>query len=227
MKEYRKNELKNYVIGNILIIMMLSGVINFIYNNLGRNLDDLKNLVSVVLNSALFSSVLYIYVYIFDSVITSRFKETIIYFICGRPGDTIFEKILEPEIDARFTVNEVNEKYKDIYTELNQISDIKQKRHFQNSKWYKIYQSLEKDEMVRMSQQDFLLNRDMCSISIVILVLYIIFSLLSSFYTIRISVIAWVVVEIIITQIAAMNKARRFAMNVIAKDVHRGKNASS
>ena len=42
MKEYRKNELKNYVIGNILIIMMLSGVINFIYNNLGRNIDDLN-----------------------------------------------------------------------------------------------------------------------------------------------------------------------------------------
>lgn len=220
MKDYRKNELKNYVIGNILVIILFSGVLDLIYAHLGNDIDVLKNAVSTLLGSALLSSVLYIYVYILDSMVPSKFKDAFVYFLSGRPGDTIFEKILSPGVDARFTSDDAKEKYKVFYAELNQLTDKKKRGRLQNSKWYSIYQSLETNETVRLSQQDFLLNRDMCIISIVILFLYVVLSLLSSGFAINKIVVWWLIIEIIITKIAAMSKAKRFALNVIAKDIH-------
>lgn len=223
MKEYRKNELKNYLIGNILVIILFSGVLDLIYAHLGNDIDVLKNAVSTLLGSALLSSVLYIYVYILDSMVPSKLKDAFVYFLFGRPGDTIFEKILKSGVDARFTSDDAKEKYKDIYSELNQMTDKKQRERLQNSKWYRIYQSLETNETVRLSQQDFLLNRDMCIISIVILFLYVVLSLLSSGFAINKIVVWWLIIEIIITKIAAMSKAKRFALNVITKDIHNQK----
>lgn len=219
MKEYRKNELKNYVIGNILVIILFSGVMDLIYAHFGNDIDVLKNVVSILLGSALLSSVLYIYVYILDSMVPSKFKDAFVYFLSGRPGDTIFEIILRPGVDARFTSDEAKEKYKDFYVELNQLTNEKKKR-LQNSKWYRIYQSVEADETVRLSQQDFLLNRDMCIISIIMLFLYVVLTLFCSVFSVKMTVVVWIVIEIIVTKFAAMSKAKRFALNVITKDIH-------
>ena len=220
MKEYRKNELKNYVIGNILVIILLSGVLDLIYAHCGNDIDVLKILASALLRAAILSSVMYIYVYILDSMVPSKFKDEFVYFLSGRPGDTIFEKILEPGVDARFTPDDAQKRYKDFYAELNQMIDKKQKKRLQNSKWYGIYQSVETNETVRLSQQDFLLNRDMCIISIEILFLYVVLLLFSSGFTIKMTVVGWIIIEIVITKIAAMSKAKRFAFNVITKDIH-------
>ena len=156
-------------------------------------------------------------------MVPSEIKDKIIFFLSGRPGNTIFESVLKPGADYRFTIDDARAKYRDVYRELNQINGQNNKEAYQNSMWYSIYQSLETNETVRLSQQDFLLNRDMCIISLVMLTVYIVFSLISGRYPIELNVILWLIAEIIITKLAAMRKAKRFVHNVIAKDIHRAK----
>lgn len=227
MKEYRKIELKNYVIGNILVIILFSGVLDLIYVHYGNDIVVLNNSALTLLGPALLSPVLYIYVYIVDSMVPSKFKDTFVYFLSGRPGDTVFEEILKPGVDARFTPDDAKEKYKDFYAELNQVIDKKQRQRLQNTKWYRIYQTVESNETVSLSQQDFLLNRDMCIITIAILLLYVVFSLFSGFITIRMSVIVWMIIETVVTKFAASSKAKRFALNVITKDIHKKESDAS
>ena len=64
MKDYRKEELKTYVIGNILIILLFSGVFEKIFY-LPEDLSvGVTDIVSKLLGSALLSSIIYIYVFI-------------------------------------------------------------------------------------------------------------------------------------------------------------------
>lgn len=217
MKDYRKDELKTYVIGNILIILMFSGLFKIFFSLSDGTID----IISKLLGSALLSSILYIYVFILDSFIPSKLKDFVVYFPCGRPGDKIFEKIREKEIDPRFTHEDAMTKYQDIYKELDLISDRKKKHVFQNSKWYGIYQSIEENPTVILAQKDFLLNRDMCIITVVILILYVLISRISKIYPIKGGALMWMLAEILLTNIAAKGKAERFALNVIAKDIHK------
>ena len=217
MKDYRKDELKTYVIGNILIIVMFSGLFKIFFSLSDGTID----IISKLLGSALLSSILYIYVFILDSFIPSKLKDFVVYFPCGRPGDKIFEKIREKEIDPRFTHEDAMTKYQDIYKELDLISDRKKKHVFQNSKWYGIYQSIEENPTVILAQKDFLLNRDMCIITVVILILYVLISRISKIYPIKGGALMWMLAEILLTNIAAKGKAERFALNVIAKDIHK------
>ena len=217
MKDYRKDELKTYVIGNILIILMFSGLFKIFFSLSDGTID----IVSKLLGSALLSSILYIYVFILDSFIPSKLKDFVVYFPCGRPGDKIFEKIRKKGIDPRFTQEDAMTKYQDIYKELDLISDRKKKHVFQNSRWYEIYQSIEENPTVTLAQKDFLLNRDMCIITVVILILYVLISRISKIYTIKGGALLWMLVEILLTNIAAKAKAKRFALNVIAKDIYK------
>lgn len=220
MKDYRKEELKTYVIGNILIILMFSGVFEKIFY-LPEDLSvGVTDIVSKLLGSALLSSIIYIYVFILDSLVPSKLKDFIVYFPCGRPGDKIFEKVREKRIDPRFTQEDATIKYQETYKELDLIFDKKKKHAFQNSKWYGIYQSIEENPTVALAQKDFLLNRDMCNITVAILILYVLISWISKIYTIKVGALMWLLVEILLTNIAAKGKAKRFALNVIAKDIH-------
>ena len=227
MKDYRKDELKTYVIGNILIILMFSGLFEIFFTLSEELSEEIIDIVSKLLGATLFSSILYIYVFILDSFIPSKLKDFVVYFPCGRPGDKIFEKIREKRIDSRFTQEDAITKYQEIYKELDIISDRKKKHVFQNSKWYGIYQSIEENPTVALAQKDFLLNRDMCIITVVILILYVLISWISKIYTIKGGALIWLLVEILLTNIAAKGKAKRFALNVIAKDIHRKMNGDS
>lgn len=224
MKDYRNAELKIYVIGNILIILLLSGVFSIVFSNIATvdkdTLGSYKDIISALLGSALLSSVLYIYVFIFDSLVPSKWKDFIAYFPCGRPGNTVFTKIKDKNVDARFTQEDAKTKYKAIYDELDRIKDSKRRAAYQNSKWYGIYQSIETNETIALSQKDFLLNRDMCSITVVILIIYVLIGKVSGFYSIQCNVIFWLVGEGAIINLAAKSKAKRFVYNVIAKDIH-------
>ena len=59
IKDYRNSELKNYVIGNILLVLYFSGMFSKIFSeDVNSNLD----IWSIVIESALISSIIYIYV---------------------------------------------------------------------------------------------------------------------------------------------------------------------
>lgn len=57
IKDYRNSELKNYVIGNILLVLYFSGMFSKIFSeDVNSNLD----IWSIVIESALISSIIYI-----------------------------------------------------------------------------------------------------------------------------------------------------------------------
>ena len=221
MKEYRKEELKYYVIGNILIILLLSDVVKKLWGYSQGIPENIIENIAKLLGVSLLSSIIYIYVFILDSIVPSKLKQFIIFFPFGEPGKTIFQKIRKKNIDSRFTQEDTVVKYSSIYTEQDSIKDKKKQEEYQNSKWYSIYQSIEDNPTVVQSQKDFLLNRDMCIITIVIGVIYVIISKVSGLYEIRKIVIYWLGGELIVTYVAAKSKAKRFVLNVIAKDIHR------
>ena len=60
IKDYRNNELKLFVIANIIALLYLGNLINV---QLVINDDTYSNLIVTIINSALFSSIIYILVY--------------------------------------------------------------------------------------------------------------------------------------------------------------------
>lgn len=97
IKGYRNNELKNYVIGNILVGLYFSSVFSKVF------LEDIKsniNILSIIIESTLSSSIIYIYI---DSIIPGDVKQNILCFhIRKLPRCRIFTKIKQGVNDARF-----------------------------------------------------------------------------------------------------------------------------
>lgn len=63
IKDYRNNELKNYVIGNILLVLYFSGIFDNLFTlDINSNLNIWKTLIE----SALVSSIIYIYVFLLE-----------------------------------------------------------------------------------------------------------------------------------------------------------------
>ena len=72
IKDYRNNELKNYVIGNILLVLYFSSIFDNLFTlDINSNLNIWKTLIE----SALVSSIIYIYVFLLDSLIPGDIKQ--------------------------------------------------------------------------------------------------------------------------------------------------------
>lgn len=217
LKDYRDNELKYYVIGNILLILFLSGTLNEL---LAKELNDIMDIISVVIQSALFSSIIYIYVFLFDSIIPGNNKQKIAYLFFGKlPGYTIFSDMKKKLKDDRFTWNDVENKYKEIYENMPQDTNEKQK--YENAKWYGIYRKHEKAERVNAANKDFLLCRDMTIISLLLIGVYFIGSVILGFLNYNSLIIKILFFELVLADIAMRSKALRLAYNVIAEDIYK------
>ena len=131
IKDYRNSELKNYVIGNILLVLYFSGMFSKIFSeDVNSNLD----IWSIVIESALISSIIYIYVFLLDSMIPGNIKQKIAYFHIGKlPGYTIFTKMKQSVRDDRFTQADVMQKYNQIYA--NMPTDRKEREKYENAQW--------------------------------------------------------------------------------------------
>lgn len=216
LKDYRDNELKYYVIGNILLILFLSGTLNEL---LAKELNDIMDIISVVIQSALLSSIIYIYVFLFDSIISGNNKLKIAYLFLGKlPGYTIFSDMEKKLKDDRFTWNDVVIKYKEIYENMPQNTNARQK--YENAKWYKIYRKHEKAERVYTANRDFLLCRDMAISSLLLIIMYITSTVFLGFWGFNVLIIKILICEFVLTDIAMRNKASRLAYNVIADDIY-------
>lgn len=116
IKDYRNNELKNYVIGNIVLVLYFSGIFdNLFLADINSNLNIWKTLIE----SALVSSIIYIYVFLLDSLIPGDIKQKMAYFHIGKlPGYTIFTKMKQNNKDDRFTHADIMKKYASIYNNM-------------------------------------------------------------------------------------------------------------
>ena len=217
IKDYRRNELKYYVLGNIMMILFFSGFLDSIVGQ-----EDSSNMIVVIktlLGSSVVFSLVYVYTYIIDSFIPANIKDYIIYFIIGRPGDTIFSDIRNNNKDPRFTKEQALALYDEVYKKMNAlVCDKKALKNFENSSWFKIYRKHQSDGSVETAQKDFLLNRDMCIMTLIILGIYILLVVFGVFAC-SCKIITILLVQVLLTYIAANLKAIRFVHNVIANDI--------
>ena len=141
IKDYRNNELKNYVIGNILLVLYFSGMFDKIFS---QDINSNLNIWGIVIESALISSIIYIYVFLLDSMIPGDIKQKIAYFHIGKlPGYTIFTK-------------------------------MKEREKYENAQWYKMYKDCRNENKILIANRDFLLCRDITIITMMLLILYFI-----------------------------------------------------
>ncbi len=223
IKDYRNSELKSYVIGNILLVIVSSGLLDKIL--LFTESTENYNIFNTLLSSTILSSIMYIYIFLADSVIPSELKERIIWLFSGLPGERVFSDIKRKCKDTRFSSNEASELYKEVYKSIKK-ADKKSKKRVENHNWYLIYKKYESHEQILTSQRDYLLCRDLVFMTFYIFIGYIILQIS------RLDVVSWkmigvFIVEFAISWVCACIKGRRFVYNVIALDIAKNDKVNS
>lgn len=216
IKDYRNNELKNYVIGNIVLVLYFSGIFdNFFMADINNNLNIWKTLIE----SAFVSSIIYIYVFLLDSLIPGDIKQKVAYFHIGKlPGYTIFTEMKQNNKDDRFTHADILKKYALIYS--NMPKEKKKKEKYENAQWYKIYNNYKNESKILISNRDFLLCRDLTIITIMLMIIYFILMGLKIIVFSK-TIVTVMLIELIVSNISMRGKAARLAYNVISEDIYK------
>lgn len=225
IKDYRDKELKSYFIGNILILLFSSPRLKYLFFliNLTEQSDTIVNVVLeiilAIISTGIISSIIFIYLFILDSIVSAKIKT----FICNlwrkQPGEVIFDKIFKKNIDKRFIKEDVIKNYASIYGKFSGL-DKKQKCLVSNSEWYSIYKEHKDENMIFTSNRDYLLCRDLCFSTFCIICAYILL-VIFNYLDFSCKFIIFLALEFIFTNIATRSKSWRFALNVIAADIEK------
>lgn len=231
IKEYRKNELRDFVLVNVLMILYFSEMLEPLFESLGSQefSTGLLYMAQVVFENAFVTAVVYVYVFIFDSLIAGDAKFKVTYFgIKGMPGETVFTELRKGMIkDNRFTMEDFLFVYSGFFKKLDSdtCTDIKAKRRYENSFWYKLYTKYASSEQkLGVAQKDYLLCRDMTMACLYLMPLYLIGCMLISDMKFSMNVVIMLVIEIFLCDVAMRSKGRRFAVDVIAIDLAKRSN---
>lgn len=217
IKNYREKELKFYALANILVIAYIEEIITI--EDLIEPENNLQTLLITLLNSALFLSILYIFVLLADALLSERMKNRIVFFWGHLPGETVFSRMKKQVKDIRFTQQQVLRKYKELYD--NMPNDRKERYGYENSKWYEIYNIYRNNMMVFGANRDYLICRDMTCSTVIILVLYIMFSVVMKTISFRPKCVLYLVIMFLVTNIATRTKSERMVNNVIICDLQK------
>lgn len=217
MKSYRDKELKNYIIANVLVYILLN---NNVVGTLSVEFVSSLQFFAELLNLAVVSSSIYIFAFVLDSVYSGDFKRKLVYIATPEPGQVIFDKILKN--NTRFSTKDAKGCYKEIYklmpSKKNEI------RVYQNQNWYRIYHKYKSVEMVSVAAKDFRLCRDMFISTLNILIIYIVLCFIADSVSFSWYYLGFLFIMLIISNIAARNKGRKWVYNVIAHDISEMKN---
>jgi len=212
IKDYRNKELLCYIVANVVTILLILKIIRF--DNFGDfSFAQFLNIIS----TALVTSCISVFVFLFDSLIYGRHKDKIVDLWRKRYGEVVFSKIKNGVNDIRFTKEQVLRKYKKIYD--NYPSKKSERFSYENSNWYSLYSKYKKIEMIYNSHRDYLLCRDINVSTYFILIIYVILSLFVDSIDFSWKCIFIELALLIITNIAARQKAKSFVYNVIAYDL--------
>ena len=74
IKDYRENELKQYVVATSLLFLLLHGFIDF---SNPQNIDYIKGIVSFI-GTSILTSVIYIFTLVIDGVMDDKLKNVIV-----------------------------------------------------------------------------------------------------------------------------------------------------
>ena len=141
IKDYREKELKNYVIGNILLILIGTGILGNLITAIGK--ENIWDAIDALIGSGVISALIYIYVFLIDCIVPGDVKNWIIWPKAGLPGNRVFSEIMQNNKDKRFTTQVVQRKYAGVYEEISE-SDSAMRKRIENSAWYAAYQRNEK-----------------------------------------------------------------------------------
>lgn len=216
IKDYRSNELKYFVIANIIALLYLGKVINV---QLVANDGTYSNLIVTVINSALFSSTIYILVLILDALVPTKIKNVIVYWFFPLPGQVVFSNWKRKGQDERISQKNFLKYYEKIYENMPSKEKLRQ---YENVEWYKLYIKYEKEDKVFSSHRDYLMLRDMTVSTVVMLILYIVMGTIGEIIPVCRNGVSYLVVMYIITNIATHSRGKRFVNNVFACDIYVG-----
>ena len=223
LKDYREKELKNYVIGNILIALLLT---NMLEQVIGMEANTTFEACKALIGSAVISSVLSIYVFITNSILPGDTKFAICYLgITKMPGFTIFADAQENNwkhrkaLDGRYTAEEVKAKYAQVYANLENEKDADKRKELQNTYWFKIYRKHQTEPAIYTANRDFLLCRDICIMTLWLLLAYLGTCMLSVLPFSH-KLVKFFLIEFALTVLAVHGKGGRLARNVLAADIH-------
>jgi hypothetical protein len=224
IKDYREKELKAFVIANILVLFYLTGIITF--DGIVEN-DSYMQLFITIINSGLFSSIIYAMVMVLDSIISDKIKKIIIFWWMPMPGETIFSNIRINTKDNRFTVEEATTAYREIYDNMPLGKDKKKnRRNYENSKWYGLLCQHESEIKVMVIHRDFLMCRDMAVSAIMMILVYLGLSVPMQLIIFDRKAIIYLFVMYMVCMVASRVKSKRFVKTVIACDLHPKKDKS-
>ncbi|MDR1400355.1 MAG: hypothetical protein LBJ41_10570, partial [Treponema sp.] len=212
LKDYREKELRYYTMANILILLLLLGNFQF---QADVSTINAFNIIINVLEMVFISGVIFVFTFLADSLFPSELKQK---SISRRvPGETIFSKIKEKNTDKRFTWEQAKEIYKSVY---NNLPENKKERYmYENSEWYKIYNKHRDNMMIKVSNRDFLLCRDIYFATIVTMILYLVLAFIFKVIIFDCRYIGYLICMLIISNVGTRNKAKRFVYNVISYDI--------
>jgi len=215
VKDYRERELPLFVIANVLIFLIIHRLIKVDPNDI---LGSTK-VLSDVFVSAVFSAIAYGFILVVECLFTSGLKEKLVYLfgVFSLPGCTIFSRIKEKDRDNRFSYQTLEKRYEKIYKDLP--AEEMARLRYENEHWYAIYSKHRDVQMIRISQRDYLLCRDIYISTLVMIGMYVIV-LLSKAVDFNYQYLLFLILMAVITNIGANCKAARFAYNVIAYDLN-------
>ncbi len=200
IKDTYQKHLWAFISVNILIFwsIFLYGSINF--NKIKLSLYEFASVKSLIfILSPIITLVL-------NGIMANSIKEIIVFWkVKNRlPGCRAFSHfaIRDPRIN--------------IESLKNKIGEFPKEPDEQNRVWYSLYKQYESDEVVRGSHRDFLLTRDLTSLSFLFLV---IFGSISIFYVNSIvsMYLFYLIIQYLILSFSSRNYGNRFVCNVLAK----------
>lgn len=219
LKDYRENELKKYILANVISMLFLSGELNL---NISDSFIGINSLGIKITSIVALISLFYLYVMVFDSLLSDKMKFHLVYLWRKFPGETIFDDIQQKDGDIRFTALKALDYYKDIYSEIENISYLREKCRYENQEWYRIFSSVKNEGAVISAHRDYLMLRDMHVATWLLIFIYGIFGGIGVI-PLNLSIIAFLLFFIVITNIATIHKGKRFVYNVIACDMGKEK----
>lgn len=216
MKSYREKDLKNYVIANILVYILLN---NGFFEMPDTEMASSLKFLAELLNLTVVSSSFYIFVFVLDSVYSGDLKRRLVYLGTAEPGQVIFDKILISNI--RFSGQDAETCYSEIYKHMP--SKKKEKRAYQNQNWYRIYHQYKTIEMVSVTAKDFRLCRDMFISTINTLFVYGVLCFITDEVSFDWCYTGFLCAMLVISNIAARKKGEKWVYNAIAHDISENK----
>lgn len=211
LKDYRNNELKWFLLANILLMIISSEFLLF-----GDTIDSWITGISSVLNVTVFSSAIYILTFVFDAVVPSRMKVILVFLWKKQPSCTIFSDMERKFEDNRFTLDDAKKKYSKIYEQI----ESKPKTFDQTPLWYEIYNRHRDNTIVFGSNRDYLLLRDMHAQTIMLLLVYIFLWRMSEIIAFSWKYVLYLLFMTVMLNISARVQGKRLMYNVLSVDIN-------